>query len=68
MGKGPGAEGPGGFRGLEAGHVCVAVSPGEQEEAREVGKSQTVFSDVGFYPKARGGPWKMSRWGWRGGE
>lgn len=66
MGKGPGEEGPGGFQDLKAGHVSVAVSPGEQEEAREVGKSQTVFSDLGFYPKALRGHWKMSCWGWRG--
>lgn len=37
------------FQDLKEGHVSAAVSPGGQAEARHVGKSQTLFSDLGFY-------------------
>lgn len=47
------------FQDPKEGHVSAAVSPGGQAEARHVGKSQTLFRDLGFYPKALRSPWKM---------
>lgn len=40
------------FQDLKEGHMAAAVSLSGQDEAREVGKSQTTLNDLDVYLKA----------------